>query len=214
MKDPQFQKDREALWGRPWSKEAQDALRPAALAEMRSNFDFLEDLLSDGRQWVLGNSDGPKMADIHACWIFDWLLMLPGSFPEDYFNDKRYPKVMAWRERYMNTIAKAKEAQPEPKKLEGPDAVNQILAGDFNDDEMEVEGDDPSGLKAGQNIIMKPVDTGYENPDSGKLIGLTGREAVISTTSKQGEKEIHLHYPRWNFTFEAEGSGQWLSNDE
>lgn len=66
MKDPNFQKDREALWGRGWSKEEQDKLRPPALAEMRSNWDFLEDLLSDGRKWVLGGEEGPMLADIHG----------------------------------------------------------------------------------------------------------------------------------------------------
>lgn len=65
MKDPNFQKDREELWGRPWTAEEQDSLRPAGLANLRANFDLLEDTLSDGRQWVLGN-DGPMLADIHG----------------------------------------------------------------------------------------------------------------------------------------------------
>ena len=65
MKDPQFQKDREELWGRKWTAEAQDALRAPALAEMRANFDFLETTLGDGREWILGGS-GPKLADIHG----------------------------------------------------------------------------------------------------------------------------------------------------
>ena len=65
MKDPNFQKDREALWGRKWTQEAQDALRPPALADMRANFDFLETVLSDGREWIL-EGDGPKLADIHG----------------------------------------------------------------------------------------------------------------------------------------------------
>jgi glutathione S-transferase len=64
-KDPAFQKDREELWGRPWTAEEQDKLKPAGLANMKANFDFLEDLLEDGRQWVLG-SDGPALADIHG----------------------------------------------------------------------------------------------------------------------------------------------------
>lgn len=65
MKDEKFQKDREELWGRKWTKEAQEALRPKGLADMRGDFDLLEDLLSDGREWLLGN-DGPKLADIHG----------------------------------------------------------------------------------------------------------------------------------------------------
>ena len=65
MKDPKFQKDREELWGRSWSAEEQDKLRPAGLANLRANFELLEEMLSDGRQWLLGN-EGPKLADIHG----------------------------------------------------------------------------------------------------------------------------------------------------
>lgn len=64
-KDEKFQKDREELWGRPWTAEEQDRLKPAALANLMANFDFLEDLLGDGRLWVLG-SDGPGLADVHG----------------------------------------------------------------------------------------------------------------------------------------------------
>jgi len=64
-KDPAFQKDREELWGRPWTKEEQDRLKPAGLANLKANFDFLEDLFSDGRQWALGH-EGPGLADIHG----------------------------------------------------------------------------------------------------------------------------------------------------
>ena len=65
MKDPNFQKDREELWGRSWSAEHQDALRPDGLANMKAFFEFLEDILSDGREYLLGK-EGPKLADIHG----------------------------------------------------------------------------------------------------------------------------------------------------
>ena len=65
LKDPGFQKDREELWGRPWTKEEQEKRRPEGLANLRANFDFLEDLLCDEREWILGN-DGPMLADIHG----------------------------------------------------------------------------------------------------------------------------------------------------
>jgi len=65
VQDPAFQKDREELWGRPWTAEEQDKLKPAGLANLRANFDFLEDLLSDGRGWILGNM-GPGLADVHG----------------------------------------------------------------------------------------------------------------------------------------------------
>ena len=68
MKDEGFQKDREELWGRSWDQEAQDKLRPAGLANLRANFEFLEEVLGDGRAWVLGGreEEGPRLADIHG----------------------------------------------------------------------------------------------------------------------------------------------------
>ncbi|KAK3670229.1 hypothetical protein LTR78_009884 [Recurvomyces mirabilis] len=198
MKDPAFQKDREELWGRSWSAEAQEALRPAALAEMRACFDFLEKVLGDGRHWILGSNE-PKLADIHSCWIFDWLFQLPGAFPDDFFGKQKYPKFHAWRDRYSAAIEKAKEVAPKPTELEGKDAVKQILAAGFVDTSPKVEAD-PSGLKDGEEVDMYPNDTGYNRKDTGKLIKLTSSEAVISTKSKQDAKELRIHYPRWNFT--------------
>lgn len=198
MKDPTFQKDREELWGRSWTKDGQEQLRPAALANLRENFDFLEAVLSDGRAWILGDGDGPRLADIHACWIFDWLLQLPGAFPEDFFNDQQYPKTFAWRDRYNAAVAKAKERAPKPTELSGPDAVSKILGSGFEEDGLEVKAD-PSGLQQGQEVEMYPVDTGFNYRDSGKLVGLSRSEAVVRTVSMQDGKEMRVHYPRWNF---------------
>ena len=63
--DPAFIKDRTELWGRDWEPKEQDKLRPAGLANLQANFEFLEELLGDGREWVLGTS-GLKLADIHG----------------------------------------------------------------------------------------------------------------------------------------------------
>lgn len=63
--DPAFVKDRTELWGYEWTPEAQDARRPKGLANLRAHFDLLEDLLADGRPWLLGEQ-GPLLADIHG----------------------------------------------------------------------------------------------------------------------------------------------------
>ena len=63
--------------------------------------------------------------------------------------------------------------------------------------------DDPEGLKDGQEVVMGPTDTGYNSKDSGKLIHLDAHESVVSTTTQQDGREIHIHYPRWNFSIEG-----------
>ena len=168
MKDEKFQKDREELWGRPWTKKEQDSLRPSGLANLRANFDFLEAVLSDGREWITG-SKGPKLADIHACWIFDWLFQIPGSLDEKFFNKQNYPKTIAWRDRYNAAVAAAREKAPKPTELEGKDAIARVLKSDFADKELTVETD-PGGLEKGQHIVgcsscSEVVWVGYEAVD-------------------------------------------------
>jgi glutathione S-transferase len=207
MKDPKFQKDREELWGRPWSKEEQEKLRPAALANLRANFEFLEDVLSDGREWILGNTDGPQLADIHACFIFDWLFQIPGSFPEDIFNAQSYPKTIAWRDRYASSIAAAKESAPKPTELEGNLAVPQILGEGFVEQQLRIDSNDPLGLKAGEEVEVWPIDTGFNQRDRARLVGLSTREVVIEAKSQMEGTEVRIHFPRWNFEIQAVGGG-------
>ena len=66
LKDPVFQKDREDLSGRSWSKEAILKSRPEALSVIRSAFKLLETtLLADGRDFLL-KTEKPTLADIEG----------------------------------------------------------------------------------------------------------------------------------------------------
>ena len=66
LKDPVFQKDREDLSGRSWSKDSILKFRPEALSVIRNAFKLLETtLLADGRDWVL-KTEKPTLADIEG----------------------------------------------------------------------------------------------------------------------------------------------------
>jgi glutathione S-transferase len=75
---------------------------------MRGFFlEFLEHaLLVDGRDWVL-NTQHPTLADIHAAWIFDWMMSLEGAFSENIISEKIYPKTYVWCERYRAAVDRA-----------------------------------------------------------------------------------------------------------
>lgn len=60
-----FLKDREQLLGFRFRKEDLAKGRPEALAEVSEAFAFLETLLIDGRNWVVG-TEGPSLADIRG----------------------------------------------------------------------------------------------------------------------------------------------------
>lgn len=222
MQDPGFQKDREELWGRPWTAKAQDALRPKGLADLRANFAFLEELLGDGREWITGN-DGPMLADVHckassvcsnveksliyadatpwhqAAWILDWLQQID-AYDAKFFSAETHPKTFAWINRYSAALASAKESAPQPTELSGPDAVARVLGAGFQEDDKELTvEEDPEGFEAGDEVEMWPVDTGFDRKDGGKLVKLRVNEAVVAKRSLQEGKEVRVHYPRWNF---------------
>jgi hypothetical protein len=99
-------------------------------------------------------------------------------------------------------LEKAKEKTPKPLTLEGKDAVSAVLSSDFTDKELSVDSNDPIQLRAGTSVEVYPTDGGGfmdKNKDRGRLIKLTKDEVAIAVQSEQGDKEVHIHAPRWNF---------------
>lgn len=63
--EPTFNKDRQGMLGRTWSKEELEEGRGECLNYIKNVFQMLEKILADGRSWVLGSQE-PKLADIHG----------------------------------------------------------------------------------------------------------------------------------------------------
>lgn len=130
---------------------------------------------------------------------------LPNAMPEDFFGTKRYPKTRAWITRYDAAIEKAKDAAPKPEEVDGPDAVDIVLASQAREEGLQVN-DDPLRLKKGDHVEMWPIDTGYCRKDSGQLIKLTSIEVAIAADSERSGEQVQIHYPRWNYTIARAGS--------
>jgi hypothetical protein len=66
--DPAFNKDRQGLLNRNWSREELEEGKGECLNYIRNLYNFYETtILEDGRDWILG-SEGPKLADIEGEW--------------------------------------------------------------------------------------------------------------------------------------------------
>ena len=124
---------------------------------------------------------------------------MKGALPPDVISEELYPKVFSWIGRFKKAISAAKSSAPKPARLKGADAVKQIVAAEYAEDEEDVDQSDPSGLKKGEDVQVWPIDSGFGHKDRGRLVSLTSKEVVIAKQSKVGAKEIHVRTPRHGF---------------
>lgn len=138
-----------------------------------------------------------------AIWPFHWLRGMKGAIPDTLVSSAKHTKVYAWIDRFDEAIAAAKREAPKPTILKGAEAVKHVMQADFAELEGPIDGNDPLGLKKGQDVESWPSDTGFKHHDRGRLVSLTSKEVVLASQSKVGCKEVRIHHPRWNFRTRA-----------
>jgi glutathione S-transferase len=183
--------------------------RASALVDLNSYFYWAEHgLLADGRKFLF-DTDEPTLGDVHGVWSFDWALHMAmgdsaeDSCDEDVINSWRFPKVNAWVERFKEAHAKALEKHGRPEVISGREAKTRILGSDFMELEGKVDLCDPTNLKRGQLVEVRPTDFGSTHADRGRLVSLCSREAVIAIRAEGIEGCLRLHYPRTGFRITA-----------
>ena len=137
-----------------------------------------------------------------AIWVFDWLNGLKGALPRDLISEQEFPKVFAWISRFNKELKAARSAVPKPTTLKGPEAANRIESAKYAEDEPSVDEKDPLGLRAGTQVEVWPIDSGFRHKDVGVLLGLNQDEVVIGVKTQNG-RDIRLHHPRQQFRIRA-----------
>jgi glutathione S-transferase len=163
---------------------------PHLFTQFRANLDLLEQMLSDGRTWILGA--GPSFADIDAYFPV-W--MARGNIGSALRFLAPFPKVLAWEAR-MQGIGHGARAEIEAgAALAVARASTPSPAGDVADDEL--------GLRRGARVTVTPDDYG-RIPVEGELATLTVREvAVRRVTPETGE--VVVHFPRLGYRVSPAG---------
>ena len=178
-----FKKDRSEFSGRPFDSEKLKAAAPMALEQTYAQFAIAEQILRDGRPYLLGAA--PSLAD---CAFYNpvWFLqsrMGQGPTPSPL---NRLPKIVAWSER-MKAFGNGK-----PTPMTAAEALDVAKAA--TPDATKVDANDPSGLKAGQKVAVTPDDTG-KVPVEGELVGLAP-ESVSIKRSDPRTGDVVVHFPR------------------
>lgn len=213
-KDKAFTDDRSNMFpGRKFEAPTPEA-RAEAVANLRGVFELLEtSLLADGREWLL-KSEGPRLADIEAVWLFHWLRGIPGALPRDHLSKRQFPKVFAWVERFDQAVSAAAKGGKVPT-LSGEEAAKTIVGSAYFDEAARVVEEDPTvatlGLKQGDRVVVFPSDYGMTHKDAGSLVGLDWKEVVFETETKvQGSPAVRVHAPRHGFRVVREDQGSRL----
>ncbi|QDS69554.1 hypothetical protein FKW77_007861 [Venturia effusa] len=199
--DPAFIKDRDGFAGGTGSfnAEAMKRARPEATVYIRDAFELLEStFFSDGRQWIFGGAK-PSLGDVEAIWPFHWLVDMRGALSESAISPNQFPRVFAWIDRFKDELKRAKASGFKATSVTGAEVMEYMQSARFVDSAGCVDINDPTGLRAGDEVEMWPIDTGSSHRDRGTLVTLTPHEMAVAKKTKIGDQEIHVHMPRWGF---------------
>ena len=144
-----------------------------------------------------------------AVWPFHWVRSLQGGLPENLISERQFPKVFAWIERFQQATAAAVKKAGKAERIKGPEALRITEDADFAEREGEVDGNDPTGLKKGDEVSVRPIDSGVNHEDQGRLVVLNGKEIVVESRTKNG-KQVRIHTPRHGFRLRRVGGGSRL----
>lgn len=185
-----FQKDRSDFSGRSFDPARLKAAAPFARDQTYAHLIFAEEMLRDGRPFLLGAV--PSLAD---CALYNpvWFLQVrmgQGNSPAPL---DRLPKIVEWSKR-MKALGTGA-----PTPMTGAEALDVAKAA--TPAATKVDDKDPSGLRAGQKISVTPDDTG-KVPVTGELVGLTSDRISIKR-SEERVGDVVVHFPRAGFVATA-----------
>jgi hypothetical protein len=121
------------------------------------------------------------------------------ALPPSIISETQFPKVFAWMNRFKAELKRVKTSGFKPVTLKGEEVIKYMQTARFVETAGEIDANDPTGLKAGDEVDIWPYDSGFSHKDRGKLITLTPSEMVVAKQTKVGNQEIRIHMQRWGF---------------
>jgi glutathione S-transferase len=184
-----FKKDRTEFSGRPFDSERLKAAQPIAREQVYAQLVFAEQMLRDGRPFLLGAT--PSLADC-ALWNPVWFLQVRMGAGDTPSPLDRLPKIVEWSAR-MKALGHGKSTD-----MTAAEALE--VAKTSKAEATKVDDKDPTGLKAGQTISVTPDDTG-KVPVTGTLVGLApDRVSIARSDARAGD--VVVHFPRAGFNLQ------------
>ena len=180
-----FLEDRAKFSGRNIDPIAMMAAVPNLLDQLRAHFDWLDQMLADGRSFLQGPAAGlADLAAYHPIWF------LRQNFGSAAAPLDGFPTLLTWAERIAAIGHGGRSQMSARQALDlARDATSIATA--------TVDSQDPNGRKPGQTVTVTADDTGRD-PVVGELVASDVHEIVIRRSDRE-IGEVCVHFPRAGF---------------
>lgn len=181
-----FARDRLSVYFGPDASAAElEKAVPRALAQLRAQMSWMEQRLSGGRRFMLG--DQPGLPDA-LCYYLVWFLRTRYEDGENFL--AQFPALCAW-ERRVRAIGHGA-----PKEMDSREAL--AVARDATPEiQPREDPGDPEGLAPGQQIIICGDHCVAEV--SGEIVSVSS-ESVALRRYDDAVGEVMTHFPRVGYT--------------
>jgi glutathione S-transferase len=180
-----FLEDRAKFSGRNIDPVAMLAAVPNLLDQLRAHFDWLDQMLTDGRPFLQGSFAGlADLAAYHPVWF------LRQNFGSAAAPLDGFPRLVSWAERIAAVGHGTRSRMTAGKALDTARNSASIARA-------TADPQDPIGRKPGQTVAITPDDTGRD-PVVGELVASDVHEIVIRRIDP-GVGELCVHFPRAGF---------------
>ncbi|MBC8048875.1 MAG: glutathione S-transferase domain-containing protein [Chitinophagales bacterium] len=156
---------------------------PHTLAQLRAQLGWVEERLSSGRQYLLGEEPGmPDLLVWYLVWFFRARYAKAAAFLAEF------PFINAWADR-MIAIGHGSSSPMTP-------AEALAVAGATETETLEISDPlDPQGLKPGIAASVTPITDSGEKPVTGTVRAL-GRDVIALLREHPHCGRVVVHFPR------------------
>lgn len=188
-----FAEDRGRLYlGPDWANalKSANATLPHLVSQLRAPLHWLNDQLSDGRRFLLGDAPAAIDAQFYCCIWF-----LRGRWDGGPAFLSEFPNVERWE------ASIEKIGHGEMSALSAEDAIT--LAAQCEPQSAKgIAPHEPQGFTAGQQVVISPDVDGGEQPVEGSVV-FADAEAITLNRTDPDVGSINVHFPRAGYKVSA-----------
>lgn len=181
-----FAEDRGRLYlGENWAEglRTANAQLPHLVAQLRAPLSWLNELLSDGRDFMLGDAPAALDAQLyHVVWF------IKGRWSDGPSMLAEFPNLVRWTDKVEamgHGTSSAFDAQA---------AIDVALSTEPTT-KSHIADHDPQGLKVGDNVTVHPDVNGGEQPVQG-IVRFANADSIAIDRSAEDVGTVCVHFPR------------------